>query len=66
MKDCFLESLGQKCGCTLHTGAHYTQQNMVLFNIHTVKLTFFGIETFGFINFLYLPNFEFVFLWKTL
>ena len=30
MKDFFPESLGQKCGYALYTGAHYTQQNMVL------------------------------------
>ena len=29
MKDIFPESLGQKCGCALYIGVHYTQQNMV-------------------------------------
>ena len=29
MKDFLLESLGQKWGCMLHIGAHYTQQNAV-------------------------------------
>ena len=30
MKIFFPESLGQKRGCALYTGAHYTQQNMVV------------------------------------
>ena len=29
MEDVFPESLGQKCGCVVYTGVHYTQQNMV-------------------------------------
>ena len=29
MKHIFPERLGQKHGCALHMGAHYTQQNMV-------------------------------------
>ena len=28
----FPESLGQKHGCTVYTGAHHTQQNTVLMN----------------------------------
>ena len=30
MKDFFPESLGQKHGCTLYTGVHYTWQNTVV------------------------------------
>ena len=29
MKDFFPENLGQKCGCILYTGAHYTWQNRI-------------------------------------
>ena len=29
MKYCFSESVGQKCGCALHMGAHYRLQNRV-------------------------------------
>ena len=39
MKDFFPESLGQKCGCTLYIGVHYTWQNIVRCGV--LHLSFF-------------------------